>query len=163
MSDHVVHVFHSCRGHDPRLRKEGSVCWMGPAGEQSCFERRHDLLAGDGGGRSAALFQQRFVAAPGRFGVAFADMVANRLDACREGVYMATAFLGIGVQEAIIGLTRQNCCKLPCQVGYVADALAHSLADERRLLVCGIAGKEYAALTPFCRNQSMKAVAAGAP
>lgn len=113
MSDHIVHVFHFCRRHDPRLRKEGSVCWMERVGEQSCFERRHDLLAGDGRSRSTTLFQQRFVASPGRFWVPFADMMANRLDACREGVYMATALLGIGVQEAIVGLTSQNCFQLP--------------------------------------------------
>src|SRR5277367_1098192 len=120
--------------------------------QQSRFEGRHNFLARDRGCPSTTLFQERFVSAPRRFGVTFADMVADRLDAHRESMHMTAALLRIGIQETIIGFTSQNCFQLPCQVADVADALAHTLADKRRLLVSGISCKENPPLTPLGRN-----------
>ena len=60
-------------------------------------------------------------------------------------------------------MSLENPVELPDEIADIANALAHALADEGRLLVRGIAREEDAAAPPFSRDQRMKPVARGAP
>ena len=62
---------------------------------------------------------------------------------------MLAAFLAIAVEQGVAGLPMKNPVELPDENSDIANALAHALADEGRLLMRGIAGEEDAAAPPF--------------
>ena len=131
--------------------------------QQTFLQRRDDLLAGDGAGKSAAFGQNARIARLGRDGIALADNVTDRLDPGGELAHMLNSFLAIGVEERGAGLPVQNPVELPDKISDVANALAHALADKRRLLMRGVAGEEYATSSPFPGDERMKPVARGTP
>jgi len=76
---------------------------------------------------------------------------------------MSAALLLIGVEQCITGLSTQDARELPGEIGDIANALAHALTDERRLLVGGVSGEEDAPRAPFAGDQGMKAIARRPP
>ncbi len=147
----------------PRLRKQRAVRRMHRAGEQSLRQRRHDVLACDGAGFTVALGEDAGVARLGGDGIALADHMADRLDARGELAHMGAALHAVAVEQRVTGLSAQHPVELPDEIGDVADALAHALADERRLLMGGVARQEHPAASPVPCDQRMKAIARRSP
>ena len=117
--------------------------------EQAFLERRDDLLTRDGAGLTAAFAENAGIARLGGDRIALADHMTDRLDPGGELANMLASFLGVGVEEAVAGLSLENPVEFPDEIADIANALAHALADKGRLLMRGIAGEEDATAPPF--------------
>ncbi len=76
---------------------------------------------------------------------------------------MGAALEAVAVEQRVAAPAAENGIEFPGQVGHVAQALAHALAEEGRLLVGGVAGDEHAAGPPAPRHQRVESVAGLAP
>ena len=150
-------------GSDPGLRKQRAVRRMQRKRQQAALERRDDLLAGDGAGMTAAFARMLISRASAATRIALANDVTDRLDPGGELANMLASLLAIGVEQRGAGLPFENAIELPDQISDIANALAHALADEGRLLMRGIAGEEYAAAPPFPGDERVKPVARRTP
>ena len=95
---------------------------------------------------------------------------ANALDAGGELAHVGAAFLAVTGQQCLrcralhtapylsVCLTLQHRFQLPGQIGGIADALAHALAQKRRLLVGGVARNKNPAKLPLFGHQRVKTV-----
>jgi hypothetical protein len=76
---------------------------------------------------------------------------------------MPATLVAVGIKQPIVGGAGDDFPELPRDVGNIANALAHSLPDERRLLMGGIPSEEDSAFTPVLSDESVKAITAGSP
>ena len=104
---------------------------------------------------AAAFGQQPRVAGAGLGRVALADDRADGLEPAGQFAHMGLALVAVAVEQRLgrgaLHLAVQHRAQLPGQVGHVAHALAHALAQEGRLHVRRVAGQEHAPGAPALR------------
>eukprot|EP01022_Parablepharisma_sp_SALTPOND_P011067 TRINITY_DN1458_c0_g1_i1.p2 TRINITY_DN1458_c0_g1~~TRINITY_DN1458_c0_g1_i1.p2 ORF type:complete len:758 (+),score=206.27 TRINITY_DN1458_c0_g1_i1:4238-6511(+) len=160
---HGIHQQLFAIDHQRRLREQATDGRMRLRRQQSGFQGRNDVLARYRLDGPAIGGDQACIACPGGVHIAFADQFSDLLDAACQRTHMCSAFLAIRIQQAGIGSVGHDQLQLPDQIGDIANALAHALAQERRLLVGSIAGDEDAAAVPLLGHQRVEAIAGLAP
>src|SRR5262249_54013892 len=98
------------------------------------------------------------VAERGDDSVAFGDEAADLHGATRHLCHMWLAFGLVRIEQRVRRVAAEDGGQLPAQIGGVAYACRHALADPRRHGMCGIPGKEYAADPPPLGDADMMAV-----
>ena len=134
----------------------------GAAAERSCRpaaapRRGSRARAAAGGSRTSRCPRANCssrVAALGRIGLLQHGAELHRqLD---EGAHMRRALAFVGVEQAIGRAAAQHGVELPGEVGGIAHAGAHALAEEGRRLVAGVAGQQQPPSPPALRTTEWK-------
>ena len=107
--------------------------------------------------------RDQFVVAPtGPFRVGGLNDAAELDRKLDIGAHVLHAFGLVGVKQALRRFASDHVAQLPGEVGGVAQARAHALAEERRCLVRGIACQQQPVAPPLCRQRGMERVDDGA-
>ena len=146
-----------------RLRKNRAVGRMDIACDEAAGERRQQMLARCCRHLASGLGEEPCIARARRLRIALTDQAPNILDQRGVAAHMPGAFGGVSVEQTFAGLALQHEMQFPREIRHIAQALAHALAREWRLLVGGIACDEHACLPPAVRHQRVKAIGRRAP
>src|SRR5215472_772657 len=93
-----------------------------------------------------------------RLGVDHTTQPDRKLD---EFANVGRAFTLVSIEQARVRSTEKNVAQFPGEISSIADAGAHTLPEEGRSLVRGVAGKQEAPLAPLFRDGGMEGVDSG--